>query len=179
MRILVIPFSVLTETWRAFQEGAQAGVESTVRWAGPTALGRTSLQVATTVINPPQKVSGGHFEIPHSGTRAMGAALLSHGLVNIAQIHTHPGDWVGHSSWDDSHAYSSREHALSIVLPHYGAGMPRLEEWGVHERLDGQWKQLSASATRDRLLIVPDAIRLRGELELIGGFDGDFDNAFD
>jgi len=180
MRILVIPVSVLTETWRAFQEGALAGVESTVRWAGPAALSRADLQVATTVVTPIQRVSAGHFEIPHEGTRAMGEALRANGLVNVAQVHTHPSDWVGHSPWDDSHAYSSREHALSVVWPRYGAGLPPVEKWGVHERLNGQWSQLSARAISDRVHIVPDSVRLGCGLELISGFhEGESDNAFD
>jgi hypothetical protein len=180
MRVAIIPASILTDTWQALREGASAGVESTVRWAGPAALARADVQVVTTVVNPKQRVSSGNFEIPYEGTRAMGQALASHQLVNVAQLHAHPADWVGHSSWDDQRAYSSRDHALSIVWPHYGTGLPPIDDWGIHECLGGSWRRLSPSAARDRIRIVPAVLQLRGELEIVTRYlDSELDDEFD
>lgn len=173
MRVAIIPASVLTETWLALRDGASAGVESTIRWAGPSAFARAEVQVITTVVNPKQRVSAGNFEIPHEGTRSMGEALARHQLVNVAQLHTHPGDWVGHSSWDDARAFSSRDHALSIVWPHYGSTLPPLDKWGVHECLGGRWHKLSPSAAHERIRIVPASLQLRGELERFHDADPD------
>lgn len=167
MRVVVVPQFVLSETWRAFHEGAEAGVESTVRWACPVSLARNEFRIVTTVVNPRQRVSPGNFEIPHEGTRAMGEALRKHALVNIAQLHTHPGRGVGHSSWDDLHAFSSRDGALSIVWPNYGSGLPAIDDWGVHESRAGRWVRLRATEARRRIQFVPDLLRLRGPLDII------------
>lgn len=166
-RVLYVPDSVLVATWLAFQEGARLRVESTVRWAGPAPLSRAPHQVVTTVVNPVQRVSRGYFEVPHEGTRAMGEALVHHGLVNLAQVHTHPGRWVDHSEWDDDHAYSTREGALSLVWPCYGRELRPSEEWGVHERRGGAWVRLDSAAVVGRIIVVPGALNLRGPLEML------------
>lgn len=167
MPLLLVPQNVLTETWGAFQEGARSGVESTVRWACPAALAKADVVVITTVVSPAQRVSQDYFEIPYDATRAMGETLRSRGLVNVAQLHTHPRAWVGHSSWDDSHAYSSREFALSIVWPNYGSMLPSIDQWGVHECRTGTWVRLSADLARQRIQLIPSVLQLRGPLEVV------------
>jgi len=159
------------DTWHAFEAGARLGVESTVRWAGPAVQLGDPDQVVTTVLIPHQRVSAGGFEIPFPATRTMGLALGGAGLVNLAQIHTHPADWVGHSTWDDARAYSSREGALSIVLPEYGRRIVPVKEWGIHERCDGAWVQLSAAEAIQRIVVVPDTIDLRIPFELLHDSD--------
>lgn len=165
--VLYVPRSILVATWLAFQEAASLQVESTVRWAGPALMRNSDEKVVTTLINPYQRVSAGFFEIPHGGTRAMGAALASAALMNFAQVHTHPSSWVDHSGWDDDHAYSSANGALSIVWPHYGASLPRFDDWGVHERLNGAWARINGFTAARRVRVVPDVITLRGPLEII------------
>jgi proteasome lid subunit RPN8/RPN11 len=177
MRQLLVPQNVLTETWCAFQEGARARVESTVRWSSPAALAKSDLSVVTTVVSPGQRVSQAYFEIPYDATRTMGQTLREHGLVNVAQVHTHPGSWVGHSSWDDSHAYSSRDSALSIIWPNYGSTLPSIDDWGVHECRAGRWVRLSASIARQRIKIVPSVMQLRGPLVIVDApCEGEFES---
>jgi len=176
--VLFISTSLLVESWRALRDGAREGVESTVRWAGPACLRRGDVHVVTTVVNPIQRVSRGSFEIPHDGTRAMGEALSSHGLMNFAQLHTHPATWVGHSPWDNARAYSSRDHALSIVWPNYGAQLPALGDWGVHERQAGEWRSLSPTVAAQRIHIIPDILKLRGPLNIVDDFEDNDVNIF-
>ena len=45
-------------------------------------------------------------------------------MRRLAQIHTHPFGWVGHSDYDDEKAFSQREGAISIVVPHFAAVRP-------------------------------------------------------
>jgi hypothetical protein len=165
--VLYVPSSVVVATWLAFQEGAQARVESTLRWAGPASLRASLDKVVTTVINPYQRVSSGFFEVPHEGTRAMGIALGSNGLMNFAQIHTHPTSWIDHSKWDDERAYSRANGALSIVWPDYGAPLPAFAVWGIHERIDGEWRRLDELAAAERIKVIPETITLRGALEVV------------
>jgi len=105
----------------------------------------------------------------------MGQALREAGLVNVAQIHTHPDSWVGHSPWDDAHAYSLREGSLSIVWPHYGVDLPPQRAWGVHERLRGEWTELSEEEAQRRVRIVPSVIDLRLHLRFLDTEHGERD----
>ena len=114
-----------------------------------------------------QRVGPGRFEVPHAATRAMGDALGDAGLVNLAQLHTHPDKWVGHSPWDDARAYSSRDGALSIVWPHYGRVLPPLDQWGVHECVGARWRQLSPAAAAARVVVLPDVRDLRVAVEVL------------
>ena len=164
-RALYVPEELLVATWRGLSASARLGCEGTVRWAGPAFQSRASLQVATTVVIPGQRIAPGAFEVPHDATRAMGEALATSGLVNIAQLHSHPGTWVGHSDWDDAHAYSSRDGALSIVWPQYARALPAFAQWGIHERVDGAWLRLGSTDAARRILIVSSVLDLRVTIE--------------
>ena len=166
-RVLYVPESVVVATWRALRETASRGCEATARWAGPAFQFGAGEQVVTTVVVPGQRVGPGRFEVPHAATRTMGAALGDAGLVNLAQLHTHPDEWVGHSRWDDARAYSTRNGALSIVWPHYGRVLSPPEHWGVHECVGARWRRLGLSAAAARLVVLPDGRDLRVAVELL------------
>jgi hypothetical protein len=167
--VLIISDDVLGATWRAFRLTADRGWEGTVRWAAPRAMALSALQVVTTVIVPSQRVSPGGFEIPHEAVRQMGARLREEGLVNIAQLHTHPSGWVGHSAWDDQRAYSRRDGALSIVWPEYGRALYPPERWGVHECRAGEWVRLGSEELQARIIVVPGLLDLRAAFFGVGG----------
>lgn len=166
-RVLIVSDDVLVATWRALRLTADRGCEGTVRWATPKAMAISPLQVVTTVIVPGQRVSPRWFEIPHASVRQMGMRLREEALVNVAQLHTHPSDWVGHSAWDNERAYSRREGALSIVWPDYGSALYPLARWGVHECRAAKWVRLGSEEVKERIVIVPGLIDLRGSLTLV------------
>jgi hypothetical protein len=141
---------------------AEIECEGTVRWAAPKLTDTAAVQVVSTVVAPAQRIGPGRFEIPHNAVRQMSTRLRELSLVNVAQLHTHPGDCVGHSGRDDECAYSRRDGALSIVWPEYGCALPPLERWGVHECRGGRWMHLVLNDVRKRILIVPSLIDLRG-----------------
>jgi len=174
-RALHVPEAVVVATWQALRLTASRGCEGVALWAGPAILYNTSEQVVTTILVPEQQVGPGHFELPPEGVRTMGQALRDAGLVNVAQIHTHPDSWVGHSSWDDAHAYSLREGSLSIVWPHYGVDLPPQRAWGVHERLRGEWTEPGEKEAQRRVRIMPSVIDLRLHLSFLDAEHGERD----
>ncbi len=119
-KVLQVPESVIDESWRALRATAARGCEGVVFWAAPADQYLEAVQTCTTVVVPKQYVSPGRYEVPPDAVRALGRTLRAAGLVNVAQLHTHPDQWVGHSAWDDEHAFSLRDGALSIVWPDYG-----------------------------------------------------------
>jgi len=159
--LLVVPETVVFETWRALQPSANAGCEGVVLWAVPKLQDTATLHVVTSVIVPLQRVAPGRYEILPEGVRMMGKALRRHGLVNVAQVHTHPGRWVDHSPWDDTHSFSLRDGAVSIVWPEYGRVLPVMDLWGVHVCRGGKWQKLDPAAAGRRLVIAPFLVDLR------------------
>ena len=172
-RVLYVPEHVIHMTWEALRQTALQGCEGTVRWAGPAYQWSARQQLVTTVLVPHQRVAAGAFEVPHHATRQMGKALADTELVNLAQLHTHPGSWVGHSAWDDAHAYSLRDGALSIVWPHYGATIAHRSRWGIHECQHRVWRHLKGAKAAARLRILPALIDLREQFERLDPFVDD------
>jgi len=83
-------------------------------------------------------------------------ADLHDDLRLLAQIHSHPGDWVEHSPYDDQVVASRR--GLSLVVPRYGRGVQLWpDRIGVHEWQDGYWHRLSQGLARRRVRLVPPA----------------------
>ena len=64
--------------------------------------------------------------------------------IEIAQVHSHPSDWVDHSEGDDLWASFKIEGLVSIVIPNYcKGGMLPLTNCGVHRYINGNFIRLS------------------------------------
>lgn len=169
VRVLVVSEEVVVSTWRALRPTMQAACESIALWAVPKAQYHDRLQVVTTVIVPQQRVCGGRFEIPPDAVREMGRMLRRRALVNVAQVHSHPSDWVGHSDWDNAHSFSLRDGALSIVWPRYARELPPMDAWGVHECDATEWRRLERGEAARRIVVAPSVIDLRIRLRGLSG----------
>jgi hypothetical protein len=90
-----------------------------------------------------------------------GEHLFEHEVRRIAQVHTHPTDWVGHSSYDDAHAYSQSVGAVSIVLPAYGKKPSTLESCGVHVKEAHRWRELSNDEKSQTVRFIPSLFDFR------------------
>lgn len=161
---LVVPEEIILATWRALRLTAEASCEGVVLWAAPKRQYAEAQQIVTTVVVPQQRVSPGRYELPTVAVREMGKALRRHNLVNVAQLHSHPSDWVDHSRWDDAHAFSLRNGALSIIWPGYASEIPSLRTWGVHECWNHNWRRLEPQEVTWRITVVPLVVDLRIEL---------------
>jgi hypothetical protein len=74
--------------------------------------------------------------------------------VIIADIHTHPTDWVDLSDTDAAHPIEYRPGLLALVLPFFARRKPGLRGVGVHEYLgNGQWRRLRGVAMTRRIKI--------------------------
>ena len=117
------------------------------------------------VVVPEQICRAGNYQVSGEAMEAVSDRTRPHGWRNITQCHTHPGDWVGHSPYDDEQAIS--RHALSLVFPRYGAP---IKNWrhgvGVHEYIAGRWRRWSIPRCTERVqldpaLPIPEIIDLR------------------
>jgi hypothetical protein len=162
-RTLLVSRAVLRRTHEYFLPYWSAGVETACFWFGVDA-GR--FQVVTTVAAPKLYQTGGNYSVEMTSLRRLAAEMRANGLTNLAQLHTHPSDWVDHSPYDDERAYSTREGALSLVWADYGMRLGHdLSGIGVHERRGADWVRLSDAETESRIRLMDDFADFRWEIE--------------
>lgn len=117
--------------------------------------------VVTTATVPQAQQSAGHFTVTADEMSRAGKHLRNHGLVRLAQVHTHPGLDVDHSIIDDTCAYSRKQGAISIVLPRHAAGDPLPTEGAVHVHDGQQWHRLSPVDAAAFVKLVPAVVDTR------------------
>lgn len=162
-RRLLVSRAVLRRTHEYFLPYWSAGVETACFWFGVDA-GR--LQVVTTVAVPKLHQTGGNYSVEMTSLRRLATEMRTNSLTNLAQLHTHPSDWVDHSSYDDERAYSTREGALSLVWADYGSRLGHdLSGIGVHERRGADWVRLSEAEAEGRIRLVDDLADFRWEIK--------------
>jgi hypothetical protein len=109
--------------------------------------------IVTTLTFPNARLGRGNFSISAASMSEAGQHLDQ--LVRLAQVHTHPSEWVGHSEIDDELAYSHHDGAVSIVLPNYGKSDFSISDLGVHICQAKNWRELSGSEKKDFLQFIP------------------------
>ena len=123
--------------------------------------GHADARVATTITVPHAEQRAGHFQVTSAEMSRAGLHLRALGLVRHAQIHSHPDGWAGHSGYDDEHAFSQRDGAISIVVPHYAGCAPGIADCGIHVRDEDGWKELDNAQAAAAVMIVPSLVDLR------------------
>lgn len=159
-KVLFVPVNIFEQTKRVFHPYHCGKVEACCFWYGK----RDELDngYVSTIVIPKQKNSWGNFAISPYAMERISNLTRRKGLLNLAQIHTHPGINVEHSTFDDSNVNSRR--ALSIVLPFYGAWQGNW--WnaiGVHDFQKEYWFLLDEFNAVKKIKLLNDL----GEVEII------------
>jgi proteasome lid subunit RPN8/RPN11 len=100
-----------------------------------------TIAVVSAVVMPRQRQTWGNYHVTADAMQRVHQRVGPRGLRNLAQIHSHPGVNVEHSTYDDEMANSRR--VISVVIPSYGhwlAGWP--SGIGVHEFQNDYWHRL-------------------------------------
>lgn len=109
------------------------------------------------VIAPRQRMSWGNYRISPEALAEV-VQRLPAGWRPLAQVHSHPGVRVEHSSYDDEMASSRR--ALSLVFPLYGRGDGAFPSGvGVHEWQSDYWHLLNAEQASRRIVVFQAAVK--------------------
>ncbi|MGH3302825.1 MAG: hypothetical protein ACRDOK_14300 [Streptosporangiaceae bacterium] len=75
-----------------------------------------------------------------NGYTALAATCRRDGLQIAADIHTHPGRWVGQSQTDATHPMVALPGHVAIIAPHFAQRAVQLTDLGVHHyQGNGQW----------------------------------------
>ena len=151
---LTLPAGGLKATLAMLQRAGKR--ESGLIWYGPRAENGDG--VVKLVVAPRQRMTWGNYHIPAEAV-AMVVRRLPDDWRPLAQVHSHPGIWVEHSTYDDRMALSRR--ALSVVFPHYGHySAPTFPLGvGVHEFQSNYWHLLPSDVVAGRILISDGAVQ--------------------
>lgn len=139
----LICHSVIDHTEAVLKEYGEIeeGHEGLVYWAGKRDQNNILINA---VIAPDTISSEGRVTIPPLSNFYVVQCLSKIKLIQLGQVHSHPGSWVGHSSGDDTSASFKRNGLLSIVVSNYCSdGMLPLKECGIHRYEEQQFIRLS------------------------------------
>ena len=141
---------VIQETTRLLQDFGRR--EAVVYWAGLELAGRWLI---TTAVCPRQENTRGSFICTAGDNARVVQEISSHRLAILGQVHTHPGQMVGHSEGDDEWATFAFPGFLSVVVPVFGQrGMLPLSICGIHRHED-EFRRLSPGEISRVFSIVP------------------------
>jgi hypothetical protein len=119
------------------------------------------MMVATTVVVPDATLAAGHYDVSPEQMSQAGKHLRRHRLQRLAQVHTHEGQWTGHSGRDDRLAYSHDDAAVSIVVPFHARERTAITACGVHVCTGGTWHELNRLEKSELLRVVPGSLNFR------------------
>jgi hypothetical protein len=127
--------------------------EGFVYWAGKINEDKIIINSA---FAPDTLSSKGSVEIKSGSNFDFVLFLSKHKLSHIANIHTHSGSWVGHSTGDDFMAPFKKPGLLSIVVPNYGTKKNLfLLHCGIHRFDNDNFLQLSNKYIRNKFKPIP------------------------
>jgi Prokaryotic homologs of the JAB domain len=153
LRHLRLPAAVPQAVSTAFAQAAEACQEAGALLYGVRGSQAGAPDVTHALVIPAQSGHRTYYRVPHDSIAAASAATRMFGWVTLGQLHSHPGQDVEHSWYDDRHAISIR--TVSFVLPNYGRDPG---DWpariGVHEYQDGWWHLLTTEQSAVRISFV-------------------------
>jgi len=158
---IYIPRLIVKKTAEHLRKYGVRGNEGLVFWAGVEA-GDGSKFVMTCVYPRVRWASG----VSVSSDVIAGAEVVKEvrkkGLEIIAEIHSHPGHWVGHSIIDDENPFVLADGNISIVVPCFGnKGMEPLWKCGVYlYSLKDGWRRLSQEEIIEGFVVIDQEIAL-------------------
>jgi proteasome lid subunit RPN8/RPN11 len=118
--------------------------------------------VFTGIVAPQADHGRGRVLCAQEHVLAAARAARRAGVSILAQVHSHPGAWTGHSEGDDSMVLMPFERMLSIVAPWYGRfGLRPLDSLGVHQYQSGSWVLCDRESVHAAFGILPSETDLR------------------
>ncbi len=155
---ILITQRLLESTWHGLKLRSGGRRESACVWVGHRTQTGCHVREVIFLDDLPGVTAGRlRHNTPKEATRALFSLLHSRRLDILADLHTHPLDWVDLSPVDQRHPLEFRVGLIAIVVPHYAAGEATLATAGVHEYVGSfAWRRLSQTEVKSRILINGD-----------------------
>lgn len=159
--IVFVQEGVIEATGRLLRESRRGRQrhEGVVYWAGRD----TGSDVfVTTCVAPRAVTDRGSFRVSVEANARVVMVVNDLHLILLAQIHSHPGRFIGHSDGDDVGAFMPFENYLSIIVPNYAREDPwPLTKCGVHRFMGGAFGRLLDSEVERKFRLLPTSCDLR------------------
>jgi hypothetical protein len=139
----IIPVKAIKDTEKILLEYGDIDPpnEGLVYWAG---VQRGNKIIVSLVFAPLAESNEGRLSTSNRSNFDFVRALNRLNVMQIAQVHSHPGKWVDHSRGDDVLAAFKKEGLISIVVPEYcQGGVLPLSQCGIHRYTKGFFLRLS------------------------------------
>jgi hypothetical protein len=157
--VVHISDTLLSETGRliaSFAEGRDS--EGLVYWFGFEFGDKV---VVTTLIVPNADTTYGCISTtPEANGEALGV-IVGTPLVLLGQAHSHPGNGVRHSPFDDRETFARFDGAISVVIPYYARRGVNLHRCGVHRHISGAFQLINNKQLDEHIVVVPGQADLR------------------
>ena len=153
---LFVPEKIWTETWLGLRSRGRGEVESAAIWAGKREAATETAEAVYFLDDLAGHVQdSGYHRVPEEALAELFGRLQRDKRVIVADVHTHPSEWVGLSGLDKRNPIEFRKGLYALVLPSYAMPKPSLNPVGMHEYLgNGKWRTLSKRAKKKTLLII-------------------------
>lgn len=153
---LVVSMGLWQMTWEGLRARSRGRRESACVWGGRRSNDSEVAEEVHFLDDLPGVIGYRAFHsTSREATQALFARLRALGQSIVADIHCHPGRWVGLSETDAEHPIEYRVGLFALVLPCFATGMPRLSRTGVHIYLgDGVWQKFSGGDAKLRIKII-------------------------
>ena len=150
----LISSKVIRDTERVLQDYAckSPSNEGLVYWAGKIS---DNVVNVTAVIAPNTESDAYLVSTSHKDNFHVVNELNELKLVEVAQVHSHPGYEVDHSYGDDRWAAFKFEGLLSLVVPNYcKEGILPLEKCGIHRYKKRGFTRLSIKYVKEHFQLI-------------------------
>lgn len=121
------------------------------------------------IIAPKTISSYGKVQTSHSMNAKIVSTIVENNLIQIGQIHSHPGKFINHSIGDDEWTAFKVQNLISIVVPYFGKyGILPMIKCGVHRFQSNEFVRLPKGYVKKRFIVtkndmVTKLIDLRNE----------------
>jgi hypothetical protein len=151
---LELPPGLLEQTASVLQRFGAEGNEGFLLWVGD--IEGTVARVRGTIVppqNPIRSENGVGYFVTGDTLFAVNHYLRDHRLRLLAQVHSHPTE-AYHSAADDAYAIVTAEGGFSVVVPYFGRGPARVEDWAVYRLVGARWTRLALHEVLDTFVAV-------------------------
>jgi JAB domain-containing protein similar to deubiquitination enzymes len=139
---IVVPRTVIDETWKALRAFGNEGCEGFVLWLGHVERGAANIKTALVPTQESIRGEDGVGYFVNSQTLfELNRELHRSGLRLLAQVHSHPTD-AYHSLTDDAYAVVTTEGGFSIVVPDFAVDDPDPTACAIYRLREGRWREL-------------------------------------
>lgn len=132
-------------------ERFKPSAEGLVYWAGHV---ENDIHYVTAAVAPRTDASRYGIFTSHDSNARFVEFLCDSDLIYIAQVHSHPGDWVDHSVVDNEETAFRSEGLVSVVVPCFGRkGMLPVSICGIHRYAGGKFIRLSNKYLKTHVIV--------------------------